>query len=172
MHFIRMNCQWLTDRKSGCEEMISTVKPLPSLLYLRLLRGGRLIIMARTKQMEWHQTHRNHVFNTIPLIPLQPLPRACPPQLSCHQPPVLYPPPATIYCYRRLKTELQEIRRKGAKSFARQYSERTCARCQRPLGMFWNSGAVCRGCSHRVCNKCRVGVSALDWKCTVCHAYR
>ncbi|XP_071225723.1 synaptotagmin-like protein 3 [Salvelinus alpinus] len=73
---------------------------------------------------------------------------------------------------RRLKTELQEIRRKGAKSFARQYSERTCARCQRPLGMFWNSGAVCRGCSHRVCNKCRVGVSALDWKCTVCHAYR
>ncbi|XP_020351841.1 synaptotagmin-like protein 3 isoform X1 [Oncorhynchus kisutch] len=73
---------------------------------------------------------------------------------------------------RRLKTELQEIRRKGAKSFARQYSKRTCARCQRPLGMFWNSGAVCRGCSHRVCNKCRVGVSALDWKCTVCHAYR
>lgn len=73
---------------------------------------------------------------------------------------------------RRLKTELQEIRRKGAKSFARQYSERTCARCQRPLGIFWNSGAVCRGCSHRVCNKCRVGVSALDWKCTVCHAYR
>uniref|UniRef100_A0A4W5MUU7 RabBD domain-containing protein n=1 Tax=Hucho hucho TaxID=62062 RepID=A0A4W5MUU7_9TELE len=73
---------------------------------------------------------------------------------------------------RRLKMELQDIRRKGAKSFARQYSERTCARCQRPLGKFWNSGAVCRGCSHRICNKCRVGVSVLDWKCTVCHAYR
>ncbi|XP_038818478.1 synaptotagmin-like protein 3 [Salvelinus namaycush] len=73
---------------------------------------------------------------------------------------------------RRLKMELQDIRRKGAKSFARQYSERTCARCQRPLGKFWNSGAVCRGCSHCICNKCRVGVSALDWKCTVCHAYR
>ncbi|XP_041721699.1 synaptotagmin-like protein 3 [Coregonus clupeaformis] len=73
---------------------------------------------------------------------------------------------------RRLKTELQEIRRKGGKSFARQYSERTCARCQRPLGMFWNSGAVCQGCSHRVCNQCRVGLSTLDWKCTVCHAYR
>ncbi|CAB1342703.1 unnamed protein product [Coregonus sp. 'balchen'] len=51
-------------------------------------------------------------------------------------------------------------------------SERTCARCQRPLGMFWNSGAVCRGCSHRVCNQCRVGLSTLDWKCTICHAYR
>ena len=45
----------------------------------RLLRGGRLIIMAGTAQMEWHQTpgnHRNRVFDTIPLIPLQLLPRA------------------------------------------------------------------------------------------------
>lgn len=73
---------------------------------------------------------------------------------------------------RGLRLELQEIRRKGAKSFSRQYSERTCARCQRPLGKFWNSGSVCRGCSHRICGRCRVGVSALDWKCTVCHAYR
>ncbi|KAJ7988031.1 hypothetical protein DPEC_G00319420 [Dallia pectoralis] len=73
---------------------------------------------------------------------------------------------------RRLKMELQEIRRKGAKCYSRQYSERTCARCQRPLGKFWNSGAVCRGCSHRICSKCRVGVSTRDWKCIVCHAYR
>ncbi|XP_031437688.1 synaptotagmin-like protein 3 [Clupea harengus] len=73
---------------------------------------------------------------------------------------------------RRLKLELQELRRRGAKSFCRQYSERTCARCQRPLGKFWNSGAVCRGCSHRICSKCRVCVSPHEWKCTVCHAYR
>ncbi|XP_037605798.1 synaptotagmin-like protein 3 [Sebastes umbrosus] len=71
---------------------------------------------------------------------------------------------------RRMKYELQELRRRGAKSFARQYGERTCARCQRPLGKFWNSGAVCHGCSHRICSKCRVG--AASWKCTVCHAYR
>ncbi|XP_035534395.1 synaptotagmin-like protein 3 isoform X1 [Morone saxatilis] len=71
---------------------------------------------------------------------------------------------------RRMKYELQELRRRGAKSYARQYGERTCARCQRPLGKFWNSGAVCRGCSHRICSRCRVG--AADWKCTVCHAYR
>uniref|UniRef100_A0A8C7HSX7 MCF.2 cell line derived transforming sequence like n=1 Tax=Oncorhynchus kisutch TaxID=8019 RepID=A0A8C7HSX7_ONCKI len=38
--------------------------------------------------MEWHQT-RCFVFDTTPLMPLQPLPRACPPQLSCHQPPVI-----------------------------------------------------------------------------------
>ncbi|XP_029966179.1 synaptotagmin-like protein 3 [Salarias fasciatus] len=71
---------------------------------------------------------------------------------------------------RRMKYELQELRRRGAKSFTRQYGERTCARCQRPLGKFWNSGSICRGCSHRICTKCRVG--ATDWKCTVCHAYR
>nr|XP_015802948.2 synaptotagmin-like protein 3 isoform X1 [Nothobranchius furzeri] len=71
---------------------------------------------------------------------------------------------------RRMKGELQELRRKGAKSYARQYGERTCARCQRPLGKLWNTGAVCRGCSHRICSRCRVG--AANWKCTVCHAYR
>jgi hypothetical protein len=27
----------------------------------RLLRGGQLIIMAGTEQMEWHSTHGNHV---------------------------------------------------------------------------------------------------------------
>ncbi|XP_033505065.1 synaptotagmin-like protein 3 isoform X1 [Epinephelus lanceolatus] len=73
---------------------------------------------------------------------------------------------------RRMKHELQELRRRGAKSSTRQYGERTCARCQRPLGKLWNSGAVCRGCSHRICSKCRVCVGAANWKCTVCHAYR
>ncbi|KAK5852802.1 hypothetical protein PBY51_006642 [Eleginops maclovinus] len=73
---------------------------------------------------------------------------------------------------RRMKHDLQELRRRGAKSFSRQYGERTCARCQRPLGKLWNSGAVCHGCSHRICSKCRVGVGTADWKCTVCHAYR
>ncbi|CAK6962714.1 synaptotagmin-like protein 3 [Scomber scombrus] len=73
---------------------------------------------------------------------------------------------------KRMRYELQDLRRKGAKSFARQYGERTCARCQRPLGKFWNSGAVCCGCSHRICRKCRVGLGATAWKCTVCHAYR
>uniref|UniRef100_A0A3Q3KHP2 RabBD domain-containing protein n=1 Tax=Monopterus albus TaxID=43700 RepID=A0A3Q3KHP2_MONAL len=73
---------------------------------------------------------------------------------------------------RRMKYELQELRRRGAKSLDRQYGERTCARCQRPLGKFWNSGAICHGCSHRICSKCCVGMGAVGWKCTVCHAYR
>ncbi|XP_051775254.1 synaptotagmin-like protein 3 [Erpetoichthys calabaricus] len=71
---------------------------------------------------------------------------------------------------RKLRSELQEIRRKGAKSFTRQYSGRTCARCQRPLGKLLNSGAVCKGCSHRICTKCRIVLSPRMWKCTACYA--
>ena len=59
----------------------------------RLLMGGRLIIIAGTKLMEWHLSPGNHVFDvfdTIPRILLQSLPRARPPQLRCHQPPVMY----------------------------------------------------------------------------------
>ena len=59
---------------------------------MRLLSGGQLIIMAGMEQMEWYQTHGNHVFDicdTIPLIRLQTLPRARPPQLRCDQPPVI-----------------------------------------------------------------------------------
>uniref|UniRef100_W5NHW5 Synaptotagmin like 3 n=1 Tax=Lepisosteus oculatus TaxID=7918 RepID=W5NHW5_LEPOC len=73
---------------------------------------------------------------------------------------------------RKLKSELQELRRKGAKSFSQHYSEKSCARCQRPLGKLWNCGAVCKGCSHRICSKCRIAITARVWKCTVCYAYR
>lgn len=55
------------------------------------LRGERLIIMSGTAHMEWHQTlgfQVVDVFDNIPLIPLQSLPQARTPQLSCHQPPV------------------------------------------------------------------------------------
>ena len=48
--------------------------------------------MSGMKQVEWHPTHGNHVFDlfdNVPPIPLQPLPRARPPQLMCQQPPVL-----------------------------------------------------------------------------------
>lgn len=57
-------------------------------------RGGRLIILSRTEWMEWHHAHINHVFDTIPPIPLQPLPQASPPQLRCQQ----YPVVAMCHC--------------------------------------------------------------------------
>ncbi|XP_038631298.1 synaptotagmin-like protein 4 [Scyliorhinus canicula] len=69
---------------------------------------------------------------------------------------------------RKLKNELLEIRRKGAKRGSQDYSNKTCARCQQTLGRFVKSGSVCKQCNHLVCQPC--GVSDVDgrWKCNVC----
>ncbi|KAH0519978.1 Synaptotagmin-like protein 3 [Microtus ochrogaster] len=56
---------------------------------------------------------------------------------------------------RKLKTHLQHLRWKGAKSSSQEYRAKCCARCQRALGLLLNRGAVCQGCSHRVCSECR-----------------
>ncbi|KAL4668297.1 hypothetical protein H8957_011487 [Semnopithecus entellus] len=70
---------------------------------------------------------------------------------------------------RKLKTHLQHLRWKGAKSTDQEYKEKCCARCQRVLGLLLHRGAVCRGCSHRVCAQCRVFLRGTHtWKCTVC----
>ncbi|XP_052606835.1 synaptotagmin-like protein 3 isoform X2 [Peromyscus californicus insignis] len=70
---------------------------------------------------------------------------------------------------RKLKTHLQHLRWKGAKSSSREYREKCCARCQRALGLLLNRGAVCQGCSYRVCSECRVFLRRTrTWKCTVC----
>ncbi|XP_006978105.2 synaptotagmin-like protein 3 isoform X1 [Peromyscus maniculatus bairdii] len=70
---------------------------------------------------------------------------------------------------RKLKTHLQHLRWKGAKSSSREYREKCCARCQRALGLVLNRGAVCQGCSYRVCSECRVFLRRTrTWKCTVC----
>uniref|UniRef100_A0A8C6J3K1 Uncharacterized protein n=1 Tax=Melopsittacus undulatus TaxID=13146 RepID=A0A8C6J3K1_MELUD len=62
---------------------------------------------------------------------------------------------------RKLKLQLQQLRWKG----------RSCARCQKLLGLLMNRGAVCNGCSHRVCSECRVCLNPCLWKCTVCYAH-
>ncbi|XP_072451059.1 synaptotagmin-like protein 4 [Chiloscyllium punctatum] len=69
---------------------------------------------------------------------------------------------------RKLKSELLEIRRKGAKRGSQDYSDKTCARCQNTLGRFVKSGNVCKQCNHLVCKEC--GVADVDgrWKCNVC----
>ncbi|OCT80232.1 synaptotagmin-like protein 3 isoform X1 [Xenopus laevis] len=72
---------------------------------------------------------------------------------------------------RKLKTHLQQLRWKGAKSVSREYQERSCARCQKALGRLVNRGSVCNGCSHRVCHECQVFLCNLIWKCTVCYAH-
>ncbi|XP_012590616.1 PREDICTED: synaptotagmin-like protein 3 [Condylura cristata] len=70
---------------------------------------------------------------------------------------------------RRLKAHLQHLRWRGAKTAGRECQERSCARCRRALGPLLNRGAVCQGCSHRVCPQCRVFLHRTGaWKCTVC----
>uniref|UniRef100_A0A674HW22 Synaptotagmin like 3 n=1 Tax=Terrapene triunguis TaxID=2587831 RepID=A0A674HW22_9SAUR len=72
---------------------------------------------------------------------------------------------------RKLKMQLQQLRWKGAKSVSHEYQERSCARCQKSLGLVMNRGAVCNGCSHRVCSECRVCLNPYLWKCTICYAH-
>ncbi|TKC39943.1 hypothetical protein EI555_011258, partial [Monodon monoceros] len=65
--------------------------------------------------------------------------------------------------------EEERIRWKGSKSGSQEYKEKSCARCRQALGLLLNRGAVCQGCSHRVCAKCRVFLRMTRaWKCTVC----
>ncbi|NXY01067.1 SYTL3 protein, partial [Pteruthius melanotis] len=72
---------------------------------------------------------------------------------------------------RKMKLQLQQLRWKGAKNARHEYQERSCARCQKSLGLLMNRGAVCNGCSHRVCSECRVCVNPYLWKCTICYAH-
>ncbi|NWX14500.1 SYTL3 protein, partial [Aegotheles bennettii] len=72
---------------------------------------------------------------------------------------------------RKLKLQLQQLRWKGARNVSHEYQERSCARCQKSLGLLVNRGAVCNGCSHRVCSECRVCLNPCLWKCTVCYAH-
>ncbi|XP_030064743.1 synaptotagmin-like protein 4 [Microcaecilia unicolor] len=69
---------------------------------------------------------------------------------------------------RRLKNELLEIRRKGAKRGSQRYGERTCARCQQSLGRLGPRANTCRSCNHLVCKDCRLVSTSGSWKCNVC----
>ncbi|XP_032882260.1 synaptotagmin-like protein 3 [Amblyraja radiata] len=72
---------------------------------------------------------------------------------------------------RKLKSEYQEMRRKGAKSCGREYSSYSCARCQAALGLLFNKGVECSVCSHRVCDGCCARNSNKVARCIVCHAH-
>ncbi|XP_078262093.1 synaptotagmin-like protein 3 [Rhinoraja longicauda] len=72
---------------------------------------------------------------------------------------------------RKLKSEYQEIRRKGAKSCSREYSSHSCARCQAALGLLFNKGVECSVCSHQVCDGCSIHNSNKVARCVVCHAH-
>ncbi|KAM3911291.1 synaptotagmin-like protein 4 isoform 2-T2 [Leptodactylus fuscus] len=69
---------------------------------------------------------------------------------------------------RRLKNELLDIRRKGAKRGSQRYSERACARCQQNVGRLVPRTNTCRSCNHLVCKDCRTETATGGWKCNVC----
>uniref|UniRef100_A0A673GAV2 Synaptotagmin-like protein 4 n=1 Tax=Sinocyclocheilus rhinocerous TaxID=307959 RepID=A0A673GAV2_9TELE len=69
---------------------------------------------------------------------------------------------------KKLKAELLEIKRKGAKRGGGKYSERSCGRCQEPMGLLTRSGSQCRVCKHQVCRKCQSIRPNGSWMCTVC----
>ncbi|XP_057706121.1 synaptotagmin-like protein 4 isoform X18 [Corythoichthys intestinalis] len=69
---------------------------------------------------------------------------------------------------RKLKTELLEIKRKGAKRGSQRYSQRSCARCHGSLSLLAFSSNQCSHCRHLVCGKCRTSLADGSWLCTVC----
>ncbi|XP_075710062.1 synaptotagmin-like protein 5 isoform X2 [Rhinoderma darwinii] len=70
---------------------------------------------------------------------------------------------------RKLKNELLEIKKKGAKIHRlRLNSAKICVRCQKTLGLIFDRGDICHACQFRVCKTCRVVVKKSVWKCTVC----
>ncbi|XP_070152665.1 uncharacterized protein [Polyergus mexicanus] len=80
---------------------------------------------------------------------------------------------------RRLKADLQYLRRRGLlKAFGGELSHqgRKCARCGAPFGRFYNTGARCTRCRHRVCRQCRIeignhaaGDKEAEWICNICY---
>ncbi|XP_053977507.1 uncharacterized protein LOC128875706 isoform X1 [Hylaeus volcanicus] len=77
----------------------------------------------------------------------------------------------------RLKADLQYLRRRGLLKASGElsYQGRKCTRCGAPFGRFYNTGATCVRCRHRVCRQCRIEVRSLtdnkdvEWICNVCY---
>lgn len=85
------------------------------------------------------------------------------------------------FLFRRLKNDLQYLRRKGLLKAPGEssYQGRKCARCCAPFGRFYNTGATCTRCRYRVCRQCRIEVRGpneenetgkdVEWICNVCY---
>ncbi|KAK1118947.1 hypothetical protein K0M31_013718 [Melipona bicolor] len=77
----------------------------------------------------------------------------------------------------RLKADLQYLRRRGLLKASGElsYQGRKCARCGAPFGRFYNTGAPCTRCRHRVCRQCRIEVRSptdnkdVEWICNICY---
>jgi hypothetical protein len=73
-------------------------------------------------------------------------------------------------CCSQLTSELRALRMRGILRPG-QDGMRTCARCRKPFGRIFNTGRVCLGCRHRVCDECRRLVRHAPgrrWQCVYC----
>ncbi|RVE67467.1 hypothetical protein OJAV_G00103170 [Oryzias javanicus] len=68
---------------------------------------------------------------------------------------------------RKLKTELLDVKRKGAKRSSGNYSERSCGRCQEPLSRLAVFPSQCKMCKHNVCRNCQAVLPDGSWLCSV-----
>uniref|UniRef100_A0A3Q4A9I7 RabBD domain-containing protein n=1 Tax=Mola mola TaxID=94237 RepID=A0A3Q4A9I7_MOLML len=68
---------------------------------------------------------------------------------------------------RKLKTELLDVKRKGAKRGSVKYSPRSCGRCQEPLSRLSVLSSQCQMCNHHVCRKCRTVLDSGSWLLTL-----
>ncbi|XP_022615908.1 synaptotagmin-like protein 4 [Seriola dumerili] len=69
---------------------------------------------------------------------------------------------------RKLKTELLDVKRKGAKRGSGRYSEHSCGRCLEPLSRLTVFSSQCKMCNHHVCRNCRTLFPNGTWLCSVC----
>ncbi|XP_026213541.1 synaptotagmin-like protein 4 [Anabas testudineus] len=69
---------------------------------------------------------------------------------------------------RKLKTELLDVKRKGAKRSSGNYSQHSCGRCLEPLSRLSLFSTQCKVCNHHVCRKCQTVLPNGSWLCSVC----
>lgn len=69
---------------------------------------------------------------------------------------------------RKLRTELLDVKRKGAKRGSGKYSQRSCGRCLEPMSILSVFSSHCRMCKHDVCDSCRTIFANGSWLCSVC----
>lgn len=67
-----------------------------------------------------------------------------------------------------MKTELLDVKRKGAKRGSGRYSQRSCGRCLEPMSFLSLFSSQCRMCKHDVCPSCRTAFASGSWLCSVC----
>ena len=61
-----------------------------------------------------------------------------------------YIPKKNLFVCSQLKSELREIRRKGAKKAELSYSSHVCERCNATTGHIINKAHTCPACKHKV----------------------